>query len=238
AVTEKNPTLKARTPSAPKPFDLALGAQLAALSSTGGDEGGPMTVQGKKITVAPPPSEPPPPAPPRSAQQPVAMLPLVNKPPTTDLTAMIPRRNYAMVAAAIVAVAIVLAVVVGFMRVLTRPPPPAPTPRAELLPPPAPVATPHEPAKESADVAVADPARVHHPRRPQAARLSVSSDVEAKLFVDGKYVRQTPVDGLELEPGRHTVRVEGTDRGLFLVPKEETVELKAGEAKRLAVELK
>jgi serine/threonine-protein kinase len=245
AATERNATIKVRTPSAPKPFDLALGAQLATLSSRE-DEGGPMTVQGKRLTVAPP-LEPPPAAPPRpstpppkSAQQPVAMLPLVEKPPTTDLTAMIPRRTGART----VALGIV-AFTLGFVGFLTwratQSAPAAPPPSVHAEPPaaPAPVVNEKPAASDNPNPNVSDQTRLKHiPHRPQVARLSVSSDVEAKLFVDGKYVRQTPVDGLELEPGRHTLRIEGADRGLFLVPKEETVELKAGESKRLAVELK
>jgi hypothetical protein len=76
------------------------------------------------------------------------------------------------------------------------------------------------------------------PARVAAAKLSVSSDPGAQVFVDGEFAGKAPLTGYELPAGRHVVRVEGYAQGLRLVPKEETVILREGEARALAMELK
>jgi hypothetical protein len=68
---------------------------------------------------------------------------------------------------------------------------------------------------------------------PTAARLTITADVAADAFVDGSYVRPTPVVALELPPGRHVVRVQPTAPGRSLVPRQQTIELHSGEQKAL-----
>jgi hypothetical protein len=68
--------------------------------------------------------------------------------------------------------------------------------------------------------------------------LTVTSDVAADAFVDGKFVKATPVVDYEVAPGKHVVRVESSARGLRLIPREETVDLKPGDLKELNMVLK
>jgi hypothetical protein len=70
------------------------------------------------------------------------------------------------------------------------------------------------------------------------ARLSVDCDVAANVFVDGQFVAVTPMANLEVTPGAHTVRAESSALGLRLIPREENVVLKAGEARHLTMDLK
>jgi hypothetical protein len=81
--------------------------------------------------------------------------------------------------------------------------------------------------------------REHHGRaaRPTEAHLTITSDVAADAFVDGNYLRATPIVDLQLPPGRHVVRVESTAPGLRLIPREETLDLRAGELKELQMVL-
>jgi hypothetical protein len=74
-------------------------------------------------------------------------------------------------------------------------------------------------------------------RRAALATLTVASDAEASVFVDGRFVDEAPAT-VALPPGRHTVRVEGTVQGLRLMPKEETVELAGGEVRHLRLDLR
>jgi hypothetical protein len=126
--------------------------------------------------------------------------------------------------------------------------------RGEVLPPV--IATP---AKGAPQPAAVDRALAHRPGaverpavavearepRPRAvehaqapARLSVASDVTANVFVDGEFVHETPVTDLPVAPGRHVVRLESSVAGSRLIPKEEAITLRAGETRRLTVELK
>jgi hypothetical protein len=75
-----------------------------------------------------------------------------------------------------------------------------------------------------------------HVRAKKPAHLSVASDVSANVFVDGNFVNEAPVE-MEIAPGKHVVRVEGTANGIRLLPREQTVDLRAGESRRLAMEL-
>jgi hypothetical protein len=105
--------------------------------------------------------------------------------------------------------------------------PPATTPVAVAPPPSLPLGD-KRPDKHRARTAA--PARQAH--------LTITSDVKADAFVDGRFVRGTPIVDLELSPGRHTVRVVSAAPGLRLIPREQTVELKPGELKELRMELK
>lgn len=67
------------------------------------------------------------------------------------------------------------------------------------------------------------------------ARLTITADATAEAFVDGHYVRPTPVVDLELPPGRHVVRVQSTAPGRRLPPHQQTIELHPGEQKALQV---
>jgi hypothetical protein len=79
-------------------------------------------------------------------------------------------------------------------------------------------------------------ARLKAPDGP--ARLSVDCDVAANIYIDGQFARVTPMVGLELAPGQHVVRAESSASGLRLIPREETVMLKAGESRHLMMDLK
>jgi hypothetical protein len=70
------------------------------------------------------------------------------------------------------------------------------------------------------------------------AHLTVTCDVQADAYIDGQYIRPTPIVDYELPPGRHVVRLESAAPGLRLIPRERTVDLKPGELKELPMELK
>jgi hypothetical protein len=114
----------------------------------------------------------------------------------------------------------------------------APAPPTPTMPPPTMPTTPPPPPPTA--VVARDAA--HRPadkdrRRAALATLTVASDAEASVFVDGRFVDEAPAT-VALPPGRHTVRVEGTVQGLRLMPKEETVELAGGEARHLRLDLR
>ena len=185
--------------------------------------------------------------------------------PPTDLTDLIPRsgsRVPILVGAALLLVAGVAAAVWWARRpptpepVVTAPPPTVPTvvgappatvARPGVTPattaPPSPAA-PSSPATASAGAVERAAAKADKHRARAAvshaslARLSVESDVAADAFVDGKYLRPTPIVDYELSPGRHRVRVESSAPGLRLIPREQLVELKPGESKQLRMDLK
>jgi hypothetical protein len=119
----------------------------------------------------------------------------------------------------------------------------------EIVPPvvaaPSPVAAVEPTAPPRAGERVTPPAAAHAPRAPRPrsaperpARLSVDSQVPANIYVDGQFVRVTPIADLELPAGLHTVRAESSQSGLRLIPREETVMLKAGEPRHLNMDLK
>jgi hypothetical protein len=70
------------------------------------------------------------------------------------------------------------------------------------------------------------------------AHLTVTADVQADAYIDGQYVRATPIVDYELAAGRHTVHLESAAPGLRLIPRDRTVELKPGELKEIRMELK
>jgi serine/threonine-protein kinase len=231
----QTPTLRGRTPT-PQPFDLALGAQLAALQS---GEHEPVavpdapveTVKGKKVaaprtvallqTIAPP-----------SADAPESR-------PITDLSDQVPRsRPRAWVGALIVAVVAGLVVVAALvLRPAPEPPPAAPAAASPAVgPAPAPAApTPAPPA--AAPAPTDTPSRhVARPHAHAAAALELDTASDGEVYVDEEFRGNGP-QHVSLEPGTHRVRVEGTRHGLRLVPSETTVEVKAGETVRLRLEL-
>ena len=187
-------------------------------------------VQAHATIAAPDDDEPPPPS-------------------TTDMTDLIPRsgsRAPLLVGLGLLAVAGAGGATWWGTRapaaaaVPTAPPPSAPTVVK------APTQTRPAPPASSAPRLAATPTPVpaaarpeHHHARPHApAHLTITSDVSANAFVDGRYVRATPIVDLELPPGRHVVRLESTAPGLRLIPREETVELEPGELKQLPMELR
>jgi hypothetical protein len=62
--------------------------------------------------------------------------------------------------------------------------------------------------------------------------------VSAEAFVDGQFISSTPIVDLALAPGRHVVRAVSIAPGLRLIPREQTVDLRAGELKELTMVLK
>ena len=103
---------------------------------------------------------------------------------------------------------------------------------AALAPPPGSAAAPAPPRAAS----TRPPARPAPPRK-RAAHLTITADVSADAYVDGDFVRATPVDSSSTPAGTR-VRVESAAPGLRLIPREETISLHPGEARRLHLELK
>jgi len=95
----------------------------------------------------------------------------------------------------------------------------------------APVAAPTT-APAAASPAPAPPA----PSGP--AHLTLTADVQADAYIDGQYIRATPIVDYELPPGKHTIHLESAAPGLRLIPRDRIVELKPGELKEIRMELK
>jgi serine/threonine-protein kinase len=254
-----------RAVAAPKSFNLALGGALASLdgedapAAPEGDAAPPETAGGgldsptprwrkavKLHTVALPQSQSPLPlhatiAPPSNASE---TAPSYAQSPT-DLTSAIPRRRPIgwMIAAAMVVAA--AGVVLAVVRQRAAPPPlVAATARPSVpeAPPPqnAPSPANPAPAPQNEPPPVKARERPHHraPANASEAHLSITSDVDANAFIDGQFVQATPLVDYALAPGRHVVRVESTAPGLRLIPRVETVDIKAGELKQMNMELK
>jgi hypothetical protein len=66
----------------------------------------------------------------------------------------------------------------------------------------------------------------------------VTADVAADAYIDGQYIRPTPIVDHELPAGRHTIHLESAAPGLRLIPRDRTVDLKPGELKEIRMELK
>jgi serine/threonine-protein kinase len=238
ADTARGPAIaKAKTPpaagAAPKPFDAALGAQLAALSSSEREpEEAPAgaTLPGKRTqlaTITPAPEAPPP----------------GRAPSTTDLTDLIPKRSRTL-PFAIGGLLLAAALGVGAALLVRRDPQPPVTvpsttpkpeePAPEPAPPAAPMPTTDKLRDPPRSARVTPPAAA---KRSQLARLSIECDVPANVYVDERFVGEAPLGELAITAGRHTVRAEGLT-SLRLPPKEETVTLKDGEARHMRLELK
>jgi serine/threonine-protein kinase len=242
--TQETPamTVQARRPSGsrraePKPFDLALGEGLAQLSSPAGG----MPALGSEPAVTSPGK--------RTA---VALHEVVTPPPAATVEGEAPGestdrvpRNYpsALIWIALGAVGLGLAGISLAVTLSHR----AGIGAAEVLPPV--VATPPENATANANPNANANANTneHRPAHsaprppraaPQPAKLSIASDGPANVYVDGEFVHTAPVDELPVPAGTHVVRVESSASGLRLIPKEETVTLRAGESRRLTMELK
>ncbi len=178
--------------------------------------------------------------------------------PNSDMTELIPRDGgFGALWMSLGAVALTL--VGGVALLVLRPfrsndawsqrapvaaqPPVARKPSAPVAAPPS-ASAPQSAAPTPQSAAPAPPPpqvveREHHARaaRPAGAHLTITADVAADAFVDGNYVRPTPIVDLELPPGRHVVRVESTAPGLRLIPRQETVELHPGELRELQMVL-
>ena len=245
ADTERHPELKRRTPpAAPRPFDAALGAELAALSGAGTPPRA--TMVGKRASPVPPPSETPAPEREPSAH---ALIDLDRAParsgPRFRVGNLAPRKGWGWwVGGTFLITFIGLG---ALARVVARGPeatPAAPVaapaqPAATAAPAPAPAAAKPAPASPIPATAPAATAPLHHhpARAAEPARLTVVSDVPANVFVDGRFVYEAPLTDWRVSAGAHRVRVEGSSAGLRLLPKEETVKLKDGEPKRLEIDL-
>ncbi len=237
ADTVRNPELKRKTPTAPRPFDLALGAQLAQLVTEDADERRPLpseTLPGKVSAIV---------AKPRTvAMHEVipAARPAPASPPTTGTTDLVPLKSrtglwlvlglMGLAAGGIVVVAVVnqraTQPVAIAAPIAAAPPAPAPAPLAPT-PAPAPVRSQAAPVRP--------PRPVSQPAPP--AHLSIITDVRANLYVDGKFVGESPIASLTLGAGKHVVKADGSQLGLHLVAKEETVTLSGGESRALRLEL-
>jgi hypothetical protein len=62
--------------------------------------------------------------------------------------------------------------------------------------------------------------------------------VQADAYIDGQYIRATPIVDYALPAGKHTIHLESAAPGLRLIPRDRTVELKPGELKEIRMELK
>ncbi len=94
---------------------------------------------------------------------------------------------------------------------------------------------PSLPAPSSPPVAEPEAAR---PFPPGKALLSIESDQAAEVYLDGKLVGDAPLVDFVVGPGSHRVKVRGTGPGLFAVPPESTLTLRAGERKRVTIPVK
>jgi len=70
------------------------------------------------------------------------------------------------------------------------------------------------------------------------AHLTLTADVQADAYIDGQYIRATPIVDYTLPPGKHTIHLESAAPGLRLIPRDRTVDLKPGELKEIRMELK
>lgn len=129
------------------------------------------------------------------------------------------------------------------LKVLATPAPLPPpvvatvAPLALPAPPPQPVAPdPAPPDPPPVAVRPAVPPAAHRPRAPKGAKalLSVNSTPWAKVFVDGTYQGDTPLQGLALEPGRHRLRLVNPASGRSF---ETPLELAPGEQRTLPIDL-
>ena len=152
----------------------------------------------------------------------------VERPPAAPRSAP-PRSGAWLVAVAALGAAVAIAAAWTWrahrdppIAVLAPARPPAP------IPPPVVVASP--PAVATAPPPVAPPPR-------SDARLTIKSDIVAKVFVDGRFVQNTPVRDLSLPPGVHRVRLEGSSFGLHLLPREQSVRLAAGDRRTVTIDL-
>jgi serine/threonine-protein kinase len=241
----------ARAVASPRAFNAALGGALAAL---GGSDDAPVetapaaaqavTVPGRPLraaTVAMP-----------QAHQPVPLPDAVDAGlhGATDMTEAIPRApTSALLLWGAGALALVGVAAASFLAM--RPKAPAAAALAAAAPPAvsppvavavAAVPSPVPPPAAGRLVAPPSPkSERHHARggaRASDAHLTILTDVAAEAFVDGQFVSSTPIVDLTLAPGRHVVRAVSIAPGLRLIPREQTVELRAGELKQLELGLK
>ena len=134
-----------------------------------------------------------------------------------------------------------------------RPPSPAVTVAVAVTPtskhhghakPTAPAVAPPSVAVTAADPPAATtpgpttPSPPPPPAPPAKSHLTLTSDVQADVYIDGAYIRATPIVDHELPPGRHTIHLESAAPGLRLIPRDRTVDLKPGELKEVRMELK
>jgi serine/threonine-protein kinase len=225
-----------------KGFDAVLGAGLAALSGGDDDADAPehapasRTVALHPVIAAPNEEEP-------KAPAPSATTPSSRRTSEHDLIPARRSRWPIVVALALVAVGASVAFTTYALRDAPQASEPAPTTTtAATVPVPMPSTTPAvavvrdgaaRPRHESSD----EPRARERRHAAALATLFVDTDVDAHVFVDGRFVDEAPAR-VALPPGRHTVRVEGTDQGLRLLPKEETVDLVSGESRRLQLDLR
>ncbi|MDB4967685.1 MAG: serine/threonine protein kinase [Myxococcales bacterium] len=250
-----------RAVATPRAFNDALGGALAALGGDGGSDGDgdgdgvglalAATEENREVAAATAPGR----VRPRTValHQPVQVNAAIEPPRVpTDMTDLIPRSSSRVPLLVAVAAFAVAGVAGGVWFALRKEAPPAgensvAAPAAIVPAPPPSLAR----SGAATTTAAAAPATVpplldrrpdkHHARTAAAARpahLTVTSDVKADVFVDGSFVRATPIVDLEIAPGRHTVRVESAAAGLRLIPRQQTVDVKPGELRELRMDLK
>jgi serine/threonine protein kinase len=113
-----------------------------------------------------------------------------------------------------------------------------PTAKPPTEPPPAaepPTATPPTATPPTATPPAARPARAGRPRRGRKGRLDINSLPWTKVFVDGRYRGNTPLEGLLLRAGRRRVRLESPRRGLS---RTFVIQIRAGQTVRKLVDLR
>jgi serine/threonine protein kinase len=267
ADTAASPEVKRRTPTpttpGPRPFDQALGAQLAALAGLAppGDGEGEGELAGPPLTDAEPAEAtttrgkalPPrtvalhrtidPNVAPEPVVAPEAAAQAPDGPSTADLTELV--RKPRPIGAILLGTGLLALAALGLLAVKMlqspEPLPSPPPPEANVAParPPAPEPPkPVAPTKTPAPEAGKGTRHAHtQSASPQPAHLTITTDVDAELWVDGKLVGETPVKDLAVWPGRHLVRAIGHRGGLRLVPKEETILVRDGESVTHPMEL-
>lgn len=105
-------------------------------------------------------------------------------------------------------------------------------------PPPADPAPAHPSPPPFAAPAAVRASKSEPAPRARPALLDVTSDVPARVELDGRLIGNTPITRLPVASGSHQLRIEAVERAMRLLPREETVVLSAGEKRSVAVELR
>jgi serine/threonine-protein kinase len=254
-----------RAVAAPRAFNDALGGALASLAGSDAPSDDPLATTDVAPIIAPP--RPTVLAKPVQAHAAI-VVPKRNPTDMTDLIPRARSRLPLIVGAAVLLAVSITAIFYfahpthPIAAAPAPTPAPAPVQPPPVLPPPpvAPIITTvlpaprpsppkhhartHSAAPAATPVAVAAPAPTPSPAPPPPAgpppraHLTLTADVPSDAYIDGQYIRATPIVDYELPPGRHTIHLESAAPGLRLIPRDRTVDLKPGELKEVRMELK
>lgn len=228
------PGTRRRAATVPPPRRMAFD-----LSSLDGDR--PATAPHKPITLPTLPTTTPTPtttpiATATATPPPAHGTPIVAARPPSAIHDQIPRTSRAF----LIPIAAFAAGSLAWGAVKLLRPKPAPLVTVPLAPP-APSAEPTN-AKTNVNVNVNDPSPPSTapaiPRKPpRRATVTIETDEPASIFVDGKLIGPSPVRDHEVVPGPHQIKAESSKQGLYLIPTERDVTLRAGETRRVFLSL-